>query len=63
MNGIARQCKCLFSHTVKRDCYGGGGGRGGTGLPFKKGRDAHWEISNEPLKGTNPGVAEAEFYP
>ena len=21
MNGIARQCNCLFSHAVKTDCY------------------------------------------
>ena len=32
-------------------------------LPYKKGGDAHQEISNEPLKGTNPDVAQAEFYP
>ena len=30
---------------------------GGGGLPYEKGRDAHQEISNEPLKGTNLGVA------
>ena len=27
------------------------------GLPYKKGGDARREISNEPLKGTNLGVA------
>ena len=27
------------------------------GLLYRKGRDAHQEISNEPLKGTNLGVA------
>ena len=27
------------------------------GLPYKKGGDARWEISNEPLEGTNLGVA------
>ena len=31
--------------------------RGGGGLPYIKGRDARREISNEPLKGTNLGVA------
>ena len=30
---------------------------GGGGLPYKKGGDARWEISNEPLKGTSLGVA------
>ena len=30
---------------------------GGGGLPHKKGGDARREISNEPLKGTNLGVA------
>ena len=29
----------------------------GEGIPYIKGRDAHREISNEPLKGTNLGVA------
>ena len=33
--------------------YPGGGGE----LPYKKGGDARREISNEPLKGTNLGVA------
>ena len=32
--------------------FGGGGG-----LPYKKGGDARREISNEPLKSTNLGVA------
>ena len=36
--------------------------RGG-GLPYKKGGDARRRISIEPLKGTNLGVAKAEFYP
>ena len=31
--------------------------RGGEVLPYKKGGDACREISNEPLKGTNLGVA------
>ena len=30
---------------------------GGGGLPYKKGGDARWENLNEPLKGTNVGVA------
>ena len=30
---------------------------GGGGLPYKKGGDARREFSNEPLKGTNLGVA------
>ena len=30
---------------------------GGGGFPYKKGGDARREISNEPLKGTNLGVA------
>ena len=34
-----------------------GTGEGGRGLPYKKGGDALREISNEPLKGTNLGVA------
>ena len=29
----------------------------GGGLPHKKGGDARWKISIEPLKGTNLGVA------
>ena len=32
-------------------------GKGGGLLLYRKGRDAHQEISNEPLKGTNLGVA------
>ena len=35
----------------------------GKGLPYIKGGDARREISNEPLKGTNLGVANAEFLP
>ena len=31
--------------------------RGGGALPYVKGGDARREISNEPLKGTNLGVA------
>ena len=34
-----------------------GGASGGGGLPYIKGGDARREISNEPLKGTNLGVA------
>ena len=30
---------------------------GGGELPYRKGGDARREISNEPLKGTNLGVA------
>ena len=30
---------------------------GGEGLPYKKGGDARRQILNEPLKGTNLGVA------
>ena len=41
------------AHQGNTATLGGGGG----GLPYIKGGDACREISNEPLKGTNLGVA------
>ena len=42
---------------LRRNLVNPGGGGGGGGLPYKKGRDARQEISNELLKDTNLGVA------
>ena len=49
--GNAFQKQSPFRCTL--DCSPGRGG----GLPYKKGGDARWENLNEPLKGTNVGVA------
>ena len=41
---------------------GGGVGGGGHALPYKQRGEPCQQISNEPLKGTNMGVAQAELY-
>ena len=43
---------CIHDFDILKKTTGGGGGE----IPCKKGGDARWEISIEPLKGTNLGV-------
>ena len=59
---IWRVHKTIEVRTLVCTSGGGGGGWGGDALPYKQRGEPCQQISNEPLKGTNMGVAQAELY-
>ena len=46
---------------IIRRVYSSGGVCGGGGLPYERGRDARPKFGINPIKETNPGVAQPIF--